>query len=333
MTLWMVRAGRHGEREQEALEKGFVAIGWDKLPDLSKISSKEELTNLYKKVFPNAKKMSAANQVGQLWRFMDSINVGDLVVLPLKHRSAIAVGKVEGKYEYRKDAGEGLHHIRPVKWIKTDIPRSEFDQDLLYSLGAFKTVCQIERNNAEERVKAILKGGRISGDQHEIQTPEFEIEQAAKDQILKHIDHKFKGHELAILVEAVIQAQGYITSLSTPGPDGGVDILAGAGQMGFDKPKICVQVKSSSSPADVNVLRNLVGTMQKFKADQGLLVSWGGFNSKVIEESRLSFFTVRLWDSGNLLSEILSHFEKLPESLKAELPLKRIWALVQEEQP
>lgn len=26
MTLWMVRAGRHGEREQEAIEKGFVAI-------------------------------------------------------------------------------------------------------------------------------------------------------------------------------------------------------------------------------------------------------------------------------------------------------------------
>ena len=56
--------------KRKRLEKGFVAIGWDKLPDLSKISTKEELVNLYKKVFPDAKKMSAANQVGQLWRFM-----------------------------------------------------------------------------------------------------------------------------------------------------------------------------------------------------------------------------------------------------------------------
>jgi restriction system protein len=166
--------------------------------------------------------------------------------------------------------GDGLHHFRRVNWIKTDIPRSEFDQDLLYSFGAFMTVCQIERNNAEDRVNAIIKGRQISKEQ-DIQPIELDIEQAAKDQILKYIDQKFKGHELAMLVEAVIQAQGYITSRSIPGPDGGVDILAGAGQMGFDDPRICVQVKSSSSPADVTVLRNLIGTMQKFKANQGLL--------------------------------------------------------------
>jgi predicted Mrr-cat superfamily restriction endonuclease len=39
----MVRAGRHGERELEAIEKGFVAIGWDALPDMSKIKNREEL--------------------------------------------------------------------------------------------------------------------------------------------------------------------------------------------------------------------------------------------------------------------------------------------------
>jgi restriction system protein len=328
----MVRAGRHGEREQEAIEKGFVAIGWDELPDLSHVKTRIELTTLFKQYRPTAKKMTVANEVGQLWRFIDSIKIGDLVVLPLKHRSAIAVGRIEGNYEYAPIAGDGLHHFRKVKWIKTDIPRSEFDQDLLYSFGAFMTVCQIERNNAEERVNAVLKGTQTTIEDSEIQESELDIEQAAKDQILKFIDIKFKGHELARLVEAVIQAQGYITSRSMPGPDGGVDILAGSGQMGFNEPKICVQVKSSSSPVDVTVLRNLIGTMHKFKADQGLLVSWGGFNNKVIEEARLSFFCVRLWDSGDLLSEILTHFEHLPDSLKAELPLKRMWALVQEDE-
>jgi len=101
MTLWMVRAGRHGEREQEAIEKGFVAIGWDELPDLSELSSREELASLYRKLYPNAKKRTVANEVGQVWRFVNNIQIGDLVVLPLKHRSAIAVGKVEGNYKYR----------------------------------------------------------------------------------------------------------------------------------------------------------------------------------------------------------------------------------------
>ncbi|WP_346864991.1 hypothetical protein [Methanocalculus sp. MSAO_Arc2] len=35
MTLWLVRAGRYGEREQLALEKKIAVIGWDDVPDLS----------------------------------------------------------------------------------------------------------------------------------------------------------------------------------------------------------------------------------------------------------------------------------------------------------
>jgi restriction system protein len=203
---------------------------------------------------------------------------------------------------------------------------------LLYSLGAFRTVCQIDRNDAEKRISAMLKGKHLEINQPESEETEekeeIDIEQVAEDQILKYIGQKFTGHALARLVEAIMKAQGYITSRSNPGPDGGVDILAGAGQMGFTEPKICIQVKSSTNQADVTVLQNLIGTMQKFKANQGLLVSWIGFNAKVLEESKLSFFCVRLWDAGNLLREILEHYEKLSDSLKAELPLKRIWALV-----
>jgi len=71
--------------------------------------------------------------------------------------------------------------------------------------------------------------------------------------------------------------------------------------------------------------------MQSFKAEQGLLVAWGGFKRTVREEARRSFFTVRLWDSGNLLDEILKYYDKFPDDLKAELPLKKIWSPVLEE--
>jgi len=161
MALWMVRAGRHGEQEQRAIEKNFVTIGWNELPDLSSVVSKNELKRLYKKLYPDAKKRSMANEVGQIWRFLKLIKVGDLVTLPSKLQSTIAIGRIEGLYEYRRDLGDYIRHIRKVKWIKTDIPRTDFEQDLLYSLGAAMTVCQIRRNNAEARVIAIVKGKRI----------------------------------------------------------------------------------------------------------------------------------------------------------------------------
>ena len=331
MPLWMVRAGRHGEQEQTAIDNGFVTIGWNELPNLSRIRTKDELKKIYNDVYPGEKKMTIANEVGQIWRFLKEINIGDLVALPLKTQSAIAIGKVTGSYEYRKDFGDIIRHIRKVDWIRVDIPRTDFDQDLLYSLGAAMTVCQIRRNNAENRVKAMISGKPIIR-KRTIELGEVtDIEEFSKDLILKKIAQKFRGHELARLVEAVIRAQGYVTSRSEPGPDGGVDILAGSGPLGFDPPQICVQVKSFSSPVGVDVLRALQGTMQSFKAEQGLLVSWGGFKRTVLEEARRSFFTVRLWDSGALLDEILQHYDQFPDDLKAELPLKRIWSPVLEE--
>jgi restriction system protein len=47
MSLWLVRAGRHGEQEQGALEYNVVAIGWNEFSDLSDIKTRDELAGLY----------------------------------------------------------------------------------------------------------------------------------------------------------------------------------------------------------------------------------------------------------------------------------------------
>jgi restriction system protein len=163
------------------------------------------------------------------------------------------------------------------------------------------------------------------------ESTDIDIERYAKDGIIKHISEKFSGHKLAWLVEAILKAQGYITKRSPPGKDGGVDILAGSGPLGFNDPKICTQVKSSSSPLDVRVLRELRGVMQQVNAEQGLLVAWGGFTRDTHQEARNVFFSIRLWEEDELLDAILTHYEQFDDDLKAELPLKRMWAIVGEQ--
>lgn len=337
MTVWMVRAGAHGEREDLALENGLAVIGWGGLPDLSPINSREELDSLCRETLSESKSKSIINWVGQLWAFRSRIQPGDLVALPLKMRSAIAIGKVTGPYQYRPDLPEEAHHTRPVDWIRKDIPRSAFGQDILYSLGALQTVCQIRRNNAEERIRAILEGqpdpGVVQRLTEELEAGEeapLNLDEYAQDQIRSYIGRGFKGHALARLVAALLTAQGYHVQMSPEGPDGGVDIIAGQGPMGFDSPRLCVQVKSSDSPVGVRVLRELQGVMRNFGAEQGLLVSWGGFKESVYRESRRLFFQIRLWDAGDLVQALLRHYDKLPDDLQAELPLKRIWTLVLE---
>jgi restriction system protein len=314
-------------------------IGWGDLPDISPADTKEKLTELMKHAYPDQNKHAIANYVGQVWAFRGRMQEGDLVVLPLKTTSMIAVGKVTGPYVYKAKNPEGTRHSRPVKWMRDDIPREAFGQDLLYSFGAFMTVCKIERNDAEQRIKAVVEGKKdplaqtlLPLDDETAAALPVDLGQYASDQIRQYISRKFKGHELAMLIDSLLKAEGYMTFRSPPGADGGVDILAGRGPLGFEHPKLCVQVKSTGAAVDVTALRQLQGTMTTFKADQGLLVSWSGFTKNVMQEGKQSYFAVRFWDAADVISAIFSNYDKLSEELRAELPLKRIWTLVPEEE-
>jgi restriction system protein len=72
--------------------------------------------------------------------------------------------------------------------------------------------------------------------------------------------------------------------------------------------------------------------MQNMHADQGLLVSWGGFKSSIAKEVPRQFFKVRMWDQTDLITEIFDHYSQLDEDVRAELPLKRIWTIASEEE-
>ena len=97
--------------------------------------------------------------------------------------------------------------------------------------------------------------------------------------------------------------------------------------MGFDNPKICVQVKATDTPVDRPTLDQLIGTMSNFKADYGLLVSWSGFKSSVIKETANHYFKVRLWTHNEIVDEFLENYEMIDDDIKLEIPLKRIWVV------
>ncbi len=345
MAVWMVRAGSQGEREEYNLENGIVSIGWDDIPNLSNVKTKESMRGLLEESYPTASKAYISNTLGQLWAFKERMQKEDIAVIPLKSRSGVALGKISGPYVYDKNGVSGTKHYRKVNWIKSNVPRDVFGQDLLYSLGAFMTVCQIQRNNADDRIKAILDQDKdpyleIRPEKIEINSDEnasadeylADLEQYSLDLIRKYIGAKFAGHELTRLVAAVLKAQGYYTYVSPPGPDGGVDIIAGKGSMGFDHPRLCVQVKSSPYPVDLHDVRALKGVLGSFQAQQGLFVSWGGFKDSVYKEVRQQFFELRLWDADKLIQSLMEHYDQLSDVIQAELPLKRIWTLVPDEQ-
>lgn len=340
MSLWLTRAGSHGEYETRFLKDGRICLGWGaKLPDLSGAKSYDDVKKIVVDSFPEEGSRKLGNWAGQIWAFSVAMKAGDLVVTPLKGKSVIAVGKITGPYHFDPALDEGYQHFREVEWLSREVPRENFDSDLLFSFGAIMTICEIKRNDAEARVRAMAKAGwkkvpigaTIGGagatpKKLEAEGP-VDLEQVAVDQIRKIISAKFKGRGMEVLVNALLQAQGYETYLTPEGADGGKDILAAPGHLGFGHPRICVQVKSGDGQLERKTLDELMGVMKKFGAEQGVLAAWGGFKNALVKDAEKEFFTVRLWDSEKLISEVLENYGKLPEDLRAEIPLKRIWTV------
>ena len=192
----------------------------------------------------------------------------------------------------------------PWKWIAEAVPRAHFSQDILYTFGAFMTICRVQRNNAEQRIAAMQRNGwkpetiqastKIMVPVTDEAAEDSDLEELARDQIAQLIAARFKGHGLTRLVEAILNAQGYTTYRSPEGADGGGDIIAGAGPLGFGKPRLCVEVKSESGPIDRPTVDKLLGAVSKFGADEGLFCLMSGFKSNVQRELVASFFRVRL---------------------------------------
>jgi restriction system protein len=350
MALWLIRAGKYGEHEARFLSDSACYLTWEGTEawNLSAARDFAGIKDFLAQLYPDEKPKTRINWASQIAPFVFDVAPGDWVVLPHKHKPALSFGEVVRGYAYDAQAPETYRHSLGVKWLHTDVPRSAFDQDLLYSFGAFMTVCRLTRNDAETRVRAMaargwkagasvslpLSGktakGTLPAESEDSAPPiedHFDLERSSRDQIIRRVIARFKGHGMAELVGAILRAQGFSTHISSPGPDGGIDILAAPGTFGFAEPRICVQVKSQQSPIERAVLDALGGVMKKVNATHGLLVCWGGFRSSIDREEAQQFFHVRLWDADDLVDELLKVYDQLDAEVRAQLPLKRVWTL------
>ncbi len=343
VDAWVVRTGRHGERDGWALGNGFTGGGWDEVPDLTECQTRQDVARVVHETYPGAAAGMLTTSTSQLWTMRGRVQAGDLMVLPLKTTREIAIGTVASGYEYRADEMDpSRRHLIQVDWKVTNLSRSAIKQDLLYTLGSALTVFSPSRGHAVERLLALMGTGTDPGQipftselslptdlDSEVDEPETkpDIEEAARDQIRVKIAETFKGHALTVLISAILESEGFVCTPSTGGADGGIDVVAGRGILGMESPRIIVQVKSGGQVSD-SVVRDLLGAMQHAgNADQGLLVSWDGVSGPARQSLQRERFRVRLWTAEEVVDAVLQSYPKLPEEIRAELPLRRVWML------
>lgn len=162
MRAWMVRAGSAGQREQQALKEGLLLPGWTAVnEDLSSCQTHDQVRRLLRSVYGDSKSdRTLGSWAGQMWRFVDSMEPGDIVVMPMKNEwGKVAVGQITGPYSFNAEAPAGSQHQRPVQWAADLVQKDALGVDLQASLGALPTICALSRNDATGRLQNVLEHG------------------------------------------------------------------------------------------------------------------------------------------------------------------------------
>lgn len=151
--------GMHIKQENNALseENPHVCIGWSDLGDLSEVSSKEELANLYDEHF-NKNPRGKGQDVGQVWRFLNDMQIGDYVIFA--ENSVFHIGRVESDYYYdstdNPEQSADYKNNRTVRWLKKNISRNILSSNLHKSLMTAMSIFSL--NDYKSAVSDLLRG-------------------------------------------------------------------------------------------------------------------------------------------------------------------------------
>lgn len=92
-------------------------------------------------------------------QFAHEASVDDFVIVDLKTRQRVAVGKITGPYT----KGDDDEHLRPVEWLRLDIDKSELGEDMQGTLRIPRTFSAVGFADAVDRVKHIVATGKDPG--------------------------------------------------------------------------------------------------------------------------------------------------------------------------
>ena len=300
----------------------LIVIGWKNLGDLSSYKERDRLKEHYIACEPTASKSSVANCVGQIFRFLNEMQVGDYVVYPSKSNKVINIGLITSDYYFDTSVEESdMANRRKVKWLK-HLPRTAFSQGALYELGAFLTVFSI-KNYAEEFLLAIdknFKGKEYGTDTDEtVEVTTETIKQNTKTFILKELKKHYKGYDLEKVAEDLLKAMGYHTQRSPKGGDRGQDIIAYKDEL---PPRIVVQVKSQDSDIPEAMLFALAGAMKQ--GDYGLFIALSNY-SKNAKDYLDQNPRIRGIDGEELVDLILRFYDKMSEEFHNVIKLEMVY--------
>lgn len=318
-TIWGIHMPR--EHGLHPVENGYVAIGWHRLGDLSKIPpNREAFKAAYIAGYPEEKLGSVPVSAGVPFRFAVEMKQGDVVIFPSKPDRMVNIGMIDGNYHFEKVAAHDRPNLRNVKWLK-HIPRSSFSQSALNEIGSALTLFKVS-SNADEFLAALEGAAFQPEDLDEVSAERVsaQVEETTEDFIIKRLKSSQTPYQFEHFVAHLLKCMGYHSRVTQASGDGGIDIIAHRDELGFEPPIIKVQCKQILSTIGRPDVQQLHGAIES--GEHGLFVTLGSFSNDARTFERMKP-NLRLIDGAGLIELIYAHYHQFEPRYQMLLPLKR----------
>lgn len=319
----MVRAGRSAIFIDDFREGGLVSIEWGQIGSLDQYQSRDDILKAVERHWPEQSHQSQTMYAGQISRFKTEIATGDRVVTYDPGQRIYLVGTVKGPYRYDA-ARKEQPHVRPVAW-DGQVSRDLLSPAAKNSLGAISTIFLIPPSVENELLRAAASQ-QPAAEPEEVEVDEAVLAGDIQDRSVEFIKDrasKLDWDQMQQLVAGLLRAMGYKTKVSPSGPDRGKDIVASPDGLGFESPRIVVEVKHRQGAMGGSEIRSFLGG--RHKDDKGLYVSTGGFTKDARYEAERASIPLSLMDIDELVDAIVENYEDLDNETKQLLPLRRLY--------
>jgi restriction system protein len=307
----------------------MVAIGWGVIGNLGEVHGRDQIAQLVQQHFPEYNRFQVSSNAGQIHRFRDELNRGEIVVSYNQDLREYILGIVDGDYLYRPELPEEIQNTRSVNWSGT-IRRDDLTPSTKNSLGSISTIFCVSDAAASEMLQAKAKAPTSSDIPLQPDIAQSEEAELRKDTEQRALDflqdrlEKLAWDEMQELVAGLLRAMGYKTRVSPPGSDRGRDIIASPDGFGFQSPRIMVEVKHrTGTTINAPQIRSFIGGLRN--NDNGLYVSTGGFTREARYEADRSNHHMTLMGPEDLGKAIIEHYDQMDMDSRALLPLKKIY--------
>ncbi len=310
MNYYLVRIGEGSKYIDEAQKHGFIAIGWDELPELNQYNNFDQIKEALADTSYNYNPTQISAQGGQIYRFGVEMKPGDTVLSPLG--SGEYLTGIVGDYYFEDKPKDRCtyKHRRKITWNEKILKKEDMSTSLAYALGATLTIYSL--NKYANELTALISGEPL--------TPADKPQKITDIILIALMD--MDGREFEVFIKHLLDVLGFQADTTRYVKDKGIDVVGVLNAEGLAEVKLQIQTKRQTPTINSRIVRELKGSLNL--DEHGCIITTATFSKDAIEEaSRTGQKAIKLIDGYDLAGLILKHYDYLDEDYKKLLGIKR----------